>query len=255
MKESRLDNHESEIVISIIIATFNAAPYLRECLESIAAQQFKQMEVVIVDGGSTDGTVDIIKNFKKIALTWVSGPDKGIYDAFNKGLKMARGEWIHFLGADDKLLPSFSQMAQNLKDSDTVYYGNSVPFISEGKKPSYDILSGPFSKYRLAKYCINHQAILYPARVFKEYGYSLKYRVFGDYDLNIKVWGNSSFTKRYYPIDMVLYNMAGFSSTNNDVLFKQDKPKLIKESLGLFIYWRYSYKKLRNRLKGEDNFF
>lgn len=95
-----------ELEISIVIATFNAAKTLERCLQSIVPQLTDATELVIVDGGSEDETLSIIKKYEQYVAYTVSEPDKGIYDAWNKGVKVAHGEWIMFIGADDILLPN-----------------------------------------------------------------------------------------------------------------------------------------------------
>jgi glycosyltransferase involved in cell wall biosynthesis len=247
-------NEFQQILISIIIATFNAEEYLRLCLESITSLEEKNIEIVVVDGGSRDNTISIIKDFPQINLVWISEPDKGIYDALNKGTRLAKGKWLYFLGADDRLLPGFSEMASKLKDENTVYYGNSEPFYYGTEKPSYELLVGKFSNYRLAKYSMNHQAIIYPAKAFYKYEYSLRYKVFADYALNIQLWGDRNFKKIFYPFTIVSYNMTGFSSTINDIEFKKDKPMLIRQSMGLLMYIKFIFKRFKKRLRGETDF-
>jgi glycosyltransferase involved in cell wall biosynthesis len=242
-----------KILVSIIIATYNSAAHIRECLESIINQAEKNIEIVVVDGGSTDSTLSIIKEFTNQNIVYISEPDKGIYDALNKGVKISKGKWLYFMGTDDRLLPGFSEMASKLKDEFSVYYGNSEPYYYSDQKPSYELLSGEFSNYRLAKYCINHQAIIYPANAFLKYNYDLKYRVFADYALNLKVWGDHGFKKIFYPIAIARYNMTGFSSTVNDAQFKKDKSTLIRKSMGWIIYSRYLLKRFKKKLKGEKD--
>jgi glycosyltransferase involved in cell wall biosynthesis len=243
--------NEEDILISIIIATYNAGRYIKECLLSIATQEFKKIEIVIVDGGSIDNTLSIVKEFSNRNIKWISESDKGIYDALNKGVKMAKGKWLYFIGTDDRLLPGFSEMASKLKDENTVYYGNTEPIYHSGDKPSYELLIGKFNNYRLAKYCVNHQAVIYPAKVFLKYRYDLKYPVFADYALNLKVWGDKNFKKNFYPVTIARYNMTGFSSKINDVQFKKDKRLLIRESMGWGMYARYMLKRFKKKLKGE----
>ncbi len=91
--------------ISIIIATFNAAKTLETALESIQNQSFQDWECIIVDGASKDNTIDIIKEYckKDARFRYISEPDNGIYDAFNKGWRLAKGIWVQYLGSDDKL--------------------------------------------------------------------------------------------------------------------------------------------------------
>ena len=90
--------------ISIIIATWNAAKTLRTCLDSIVPQLNKDVELILVDGGSKDETNEIIDSYGDKVSVHISEPDKGVYDAWNKGVKSASGDWITFIGADDVML-------------------------------------------------------------------------------------------------------------------------------------------------------
>ena len=240
--------------ISIIIATYNAGLHLKECLASILEQSFKDLEVLVIDGGSTDNTIEILKATEDPRLSWTSGPDAGIYDAMNKGIGRAAGKWCYFMGADDRLLPGFSELAARLQDENAVYYGNSEPYYGDsGATPL--LLIGKFSKYRLAKHCMNHQVIIYPVSALRKYQYDLRYKVYADYALNIRVWGDDSFKKLFFPITIVRYDMTGFSSVTNDIPFKQDKLQLIRESMGWLMYMRMLYKRFKKKLQGEKDFW
>jgi glycosyltransferase involved in cell wall biosynthesis len=239
-------------IVSIIIPTLNRALDIKACMLSIRALQNKKIEVIVVDGGSTDNTLQILKEYPE-NLSWISEPDKGIYDAMNKGVAMAKGKWVYFMGSDDKLLPGFNEMMHHLNDENAVYYGDTEAYYT-GAKPSFEILHGEFNRYRLAKYCINHQAVIYPAKVFKNNRYNLRYKVFADYALNIQVWGDESFKKIYFPINIAVYNMSGFSSVQKDEIFKKDKPGLIKQYMGWGVYLRFLYKRYKKRLLGQKGF-
>ena len=95
--------------ISIVIATYNAGKTLCNCLNSIVTQLTDDVELVIIDGGSRDNTNSIIESYGSQIAYHISEPDKGIYDAWNKGVKKAKGDWIMFVGADDVLLPEAIQ--------------------------------------------------------------------------------------------------------------------------------------------------
>lgn len=243
----KMENDES--LISIVIATHNAERYLPDCLKSIANQSLESIEVIVVDGQSTDGTLAILSNADLPYLRWVSEPDQGIYDALNKGVGMAKGKWLYFLGSDDRLLPGFSALAGKLKDPDTLYYGNSIAWNEEGKKQSSELIKGAFSPYRLAKYCMNHQSILYPTKAFREHKYQLKYKILADYAFNIMVWGNKNINKEFYPIDIVLYHMGGLSSQYNDPVFEKEKSGLIYKYMGLNVFLRYIFRKLKDQIR------
>jgi glycosyltransferase involved in cell wall biosynthesis len=90
-------------LISIIVATFNASKTLQKCIDSIAQQSFRDFELIIIDGKSNDGTLDVISRNSEIIDYWVSEQDSGVYNAWNKGLDKATGDWICFIGADDYL--------------------------------------------------------------------------------------------------------------------------------------------------------
>lgn len=241
-------------LISIIIATFNAESLLLKCLESIKNQKYTNIEIIVVDGKSTDNTIKILESFQHSGLTWTSEKDTGIYDALNKGINLAKGDWLYFLGSDDYLLNGFSELALLLENKNSVYYGNSESFYLGKTKPSYEVLKCSFTSYGLTKYCINHQSIIYPKTVFKQYHYNLKYKVFADYALNIQVWGDASFQKVYYPISIVNYNMSGFSSVTNDEEFLKDKPALIRKNMGLLVYIRYMLRRYKRRKRGHTDF-
>lgn len=88
-------------LISVVTVSYNAVGTIEQTLLSVINQTYPNIEYIIIDGGSTDGTVDIIKKYADEIVYWISEPDKGIYDAMNKGIKKANGEWINFINAGD----------------------------------------------------------------------------------------------------------------------------------------------------------
>src|SRR5665647_395262 len=91
-------------LVSIIVPSFNHGSYVREALESILAQDYPSVECIVLDGGSTDGTLSTLESYGD-RIHWLSEPDQGLYDAVNKGWAMARGEWLGWVNCDDKLCP------------------------------------------------------------------------------------------------------------------------------------------------------
>ena len=111
--------------ISVVTVCYNAADTIEKTMLSVLNQTYHDIEYIIIDGGSTDGTVEIIRKYADRIAYWVSEPDKGIYDAMNKGIKVATGEYIYFLGADDLLCENvFFYIAPLLTRTHTIYYGN-----------------------------------------------------------------------------------------------------------------------------------
>lgn len=123
-------------MVSIIIATYNSEKTLKRALDSVLNQSFQDWECIVVDGASKDGTIDIVKEFvsKDSRFRYVSEPDKGIYDAFNKGWKMAKAEWVMYLGSDDEYLrDGIAQLVYKIDDNDIVY-GDVVLKYNNGKE-------------------------------------------------------------------------------------------------------------------------
>ncbi len=247
MKEEPTDRP----LISIIVATLQAGRVLPALFDSIAALQIPLLEVWVMDGGSTDGTLSVLDTEKRFLLKYISGKDNGIYDAYNKGTRVATGRWLYFIGADDRLLPGFREIARWLTEPSTVYYGNPTPYYS-GPAPGFILLGGKFSKYRLAKFPMNHQSILYPSSVFEKYIYEERFQIFADYALTMQVWGDRAFRQQYLPFTVVQYHMNGFSSSLNDPVFAKEKNRLIRQRLGWPVYARYRFKQWKKHLTGEQ---
>jgi glycosyltransferase len=89
------------VKISIVTSVFNNKSYIEDCIKSVLNQTYQNIEYIIIDGGSTDGTLDVIKKYNDKIAKWISEPDNGIYDALNKGIRLASGNIVGFLHADD----------------------------------------------------------------------------------------------------------------------------------------------------------
>lgn len=191
--EGSINTHSP--LISIITITFNAEKELPATLKSIEAQSFEDYENIIIDGASKDKTLEIVNNFATHRTKIVSEPDNGLYDAMNKGLKLAKGKYIIFLNAgdsfhSDKILEKYAQACY--KDYDIIY-GDTDIVDSDRQRKGPRHLSVPekltvksFSKGML----VCHQAFM----VKKELAplYDLSYRFSADYDWTIKCIRNSA---------------------------------------------------------------
>lgn len=228
-----------DTLISIIIVTYNAAKTLQQCLDSIYAQTYPAIEIIVIDGKSTDDTVAILQaNAPRLAY-WKSEPDEGIYHAMNKGIKHVKGAWLYFLGADDELLPGFSDMAGQLKDATAIYYAN---VFANGKKRL-----GKLNRYQFAKFGPYHQAMIYPREVFDRYEFDLRYKISADFALTLKLIGDRAFHFVYLDHTIARFNHMGVSGTQIDMPFQKDKGRLIYENFGLKIWLRFRIRKLKSR--------
>jgi glycosyltransferase involved in cell wall biosynthesis len=228
-------------LISIILVTFNADKCLQACLNSIYEQQYPFIEIIVMDGESTDETVNILhRNAHKLSF-WKSEKDGGIYDAMNKALEHVRGSWIYFIGADDKLTPAFSTFAEKLTDPHSIYYGN---VIKSGKK-----YLGELSPYQQAKTGINHQAIIYPANFFAVRQFNTRYKISADHVLNMSCNKIKDYHFTFKDHDIAIFNDTGISSMLKDLVFEKEKAGLILENFGILIYLRFQFKKLKEWLQ------
>ena len=122
--------------ISIITITYNSEKTLEDTIQSVARQNYPDLEYIIVDGGSKDATLDTVKKYSNVVTKWISEPDKGISDAFNKGIKIASGELIGIINSDDMLTDnSLNIIAKNIKPETDVIYGNAIMF--GGREANY----------------------------------------------------------------------------------------------------------------------
>lgn len=214
--------------VSIIIPTFNSSESLGKTIESVLSQILKDWEIVIIDGVSTDDTLKIAQSFKDNRIRVYSEPDKGIYDAMNKGVKKANGEWLYFLGSDDYLLDAdvFNQMLSNTDGIDVVY----------GDVKSSHLPAEHFGEWKDSALQYNrcHQAIFYRRSVFDQIGfYPLKYPICADHYINLRLFLNKKYCLQYRSVEVAYHSAGGASTTKTDTAFYNDMDRLIVR-YGLF---------------------
>ena len=226
-------------LFSIVIPTFNAGEHLRTSLDSVVAQSGTDFEIVVVDGASTDGTRELLASHGA-RVRWRSEADNGVYDAMNKGIARARGEWLYFLGAGDVLRPDIlREIAPHARalldlpgDVAALIYGD-VWLCDENRR-----FGGPFPAARLRSWNPSHQAIFYHRAIFQKVGgYDLRYSTAADYAFNLACWGDDAIVKRYVPLIIADYQGGGLSVTRPDAAFERDKLRLIARHLGARNGW------------------
>lgn len=205
-------NSMKKVFFSIIIPTYNSSLALEKCLESVISQTFSNFEILIIDGVSSDSTIQIAKKFNDTRVKIFSELDKGIYNAMNKGIKHAIGDCFYFMGSDDYFVDKFvlRDIYYSFK-SNNIIYGN-VLLSSDNS-----IYEGKFDANKICKKNISHQAIFYRKMIFKKIGdFNLKYKVFADYDFNLRWFFRSDIKYEYVERVIAVYNSNGYSSTNCD---------------------------------------
>jgi len=223
--------------VSIITVVLNGERFINTYLQNVLGFLNADVELIMVDGNSTDKTVKALQQHSHAIDYWCSEPDAGIYDAMNKAVKLARGQWLYFMGIDDLLLNGFTEIQSRLMDAQTIYYGN---VMSYGK-----LMERVYDAYFLTKLNICHQAIFYPRAVFNKYQYNTRYLVYADYYLNLQCWQDPGFIFMHCNNLIATFPGGGFSTYTRDLQFEEDRDWLFKNYLGPRVYYRYI-----NRTKG-----
>lgn len=205
----------SPSLVSVITVCFNAAGTIQATLDSVRAQTWRPLESVVVDGGSTDGTQEIVARYGDIAGTVVSEPDQGIYDAMNKGIGLARGEILHFLNADDSFVDSrVVEEVARLFDADPgleLVFGDAIYLTGEGAfLRSYRRVNARNLIY--GDLC--HQTVFARRRLFERFGrFNLAYRINADYDWLLRVFRGGA-RVRYVDRAVARFDAGGQSAQN-----------------------------------------
>jgi glycosyltransferase involved in cell wall biosynthesis len=205
--------------ISIIIPTVNASKTLSIAIESVIDQSYQNFELLIIDGLSTDDTIEIAKKYNDDRIKIISEKDSGIYDAMNKGIRLAKGNWIYFLGSDDRFYNKevLDNLSSWFKSENEILYGN-VVFSISGK-----VYDGKFTKLKLLQKNICHQAIFTRKQVFEKTGnFEIKYKALADWHLNMKWFNDRSIKHKYIGQTIAYYYEDGYSFNNQDTNFMSD---------------------------------
>lgn len=218
--------------ISIITATYNSAQTIHETMESVLAQTYKDIEYIIVDGASKDNTIDIVQKYQDRfngKLKFISEPDKGLYDAMNKGIAMASGDVIGILNSDDFFSSNIvlEQISKNIEGVDCVF--GDIHYVRPNNlKVCVRYYSSKIFRPWLLRFGIMpaHPSFYCRREVYiKHKGYSLDYKIAADYDMMVRLFYNAKISYRYLPLDFVTMRTGGLSTANvanRKLLTKED---------------------------------
>jgi len=198
--------------VSIVTVCYNAAPTIEDTIQSVINQTYPNVEYIIVDGGSTDGTLDIIKKYEKHIAKWVSEPDEGIYDAMNKGIKMSTGEIIGIINADDWYEQDIIKEIINTFFDDInidLIFGDLK--VCDFQKNIILMKLGSLIQKRL-KDALWHPTMFVKKEVYNRYGlYDIRFSFIADYDFMCRI--ASSVNKKYLPKVISYMRTGGISNT------------------------------------------
>lgn len=196
--------------LSIITICYNSESTIRNTISSVVSQKTDEIEYLIIDGGSTDNTQDIVKGFGSEIDYYISEPDSGISDAFNKGINRASGEWIGIINSDDEYLPgAFDQFFERVDQNVDVFYGNGVRRFANGKYKKYNA-NPDYNSLHMSMQLV-HPSVFVKKNAYIKYGlFDISYKYVMDRELLLRFLNNGAtfqYDTGYYSI----YSMGGMS--------------------------------------------
>ncbi len=212
---------------SVITAVYNNAAHIEDCIKSVTGQSYSNIEYIIIDGGSTDGTVDIIKKYESKLSKWVSEKDNGIYDALNKGIKLATGDVIVFVHSDDMFasVDVLQKAAEVFKEKkcDSVY--GDLLYVSKDNTDNV-IRYWKSGTYRYNKLFFGwmpaHPAFYVKKKVYDELGlFNTSFRIAADYDVVLRFLHKGKISAEYVPDVFVKMRTGGASNKSAGNIIKK----------------------------------
>lgn len=227
--------------ISIITVVYNNKPNLQDAIDSVYNQTYKNIEHIIIDGNSNDGTIDLIKKNESKISNWISGKDNGIYDALNKGLDLATGDIIGFLHSDDIYASNeiIQKVIEEFKytDCDSIY--GDLQYVS--KNNTNNIIrfwkSRPFHSNLLKKgWMPPHPTFFVKRHIYSQYGgFDTDFKIAADYDLMLRFLGQKKISTHYLPQIIIKMRLGGLSNKSIPNIIQksyEDYLALKKNSIG-----------------------
>lgn len=235
---------DNKIKISVVTVCYNACGVIEDTIQSVLTQTYPYIEYIIVDGGSTDRTMDTVRQYESDdRLRIISEPDNGIYDAMNKGGRLAGGDYIQFLNAgdtfrDERVIEKVIERIKELKAD--VVYGDIIYCYPDGSKSVR--VYGQFCSslfYYLSGDCINHQAIFAGRECFRKHQFNLSYRICADREWMIRLKRDGY---RFKALNMIICEYSldeNSASIRNENIYYEEAARCIREHLRMG-YWLYA---------------
>jgi len=239
--------------VTVITVSYNSEHFIIPTIESILNQKFNDFEYILIDGNSSDQTVEIIKSYaakfkeKNISYTWISESDEGIYDAMNKGILMARGQWCNFMNTGDSFVSNetLQEIFSTVED-----YNNIALLYGDKIFQNKQIESLPLKALTYGMIMGNHQSMFFNKHILKqELIYDLRYPIYGDYELVNKIFLNFGKTK-FYKINVSIANYLG-GGVSSIPSFQKRKEKflILLRHYGIIGFMRGVYYSIKEKLK------
>jgi len=235
---------DDNLKLSIITVSLNSAEYIEETILSVLNQDYPDFEYIIIDGGSTDGTLDIIEKYKQQLTYFCSEPDNGLYDAMNKGIKRATGDIVGIINSDDYYFPgTFSTVNKAFK-------GKSLDSHIFWGDVEYEI-KGTVKGFRPQKTKIGafapHPSMFCPRKIYERIGlYDTSFRLLGDYDFMYRAINKNKINPIYVPVPIAFFREGGLADSNIKRCLKDELTVKLKYGQSIFlaypVYWLKLFK-------------
>lgn len=229
------NNTLSTCRVTVITIVYNGESEIENTILSVLNQNYDNLEYIIIDGKSTDHTLSIINNYGNRITKIISEPDKGIYDAMNKGIDFATGEWVNFMNCGDVFYSNnvITCLFEKIGNADIIYGDNMLKY-KWGK-----IVLAPDKITNLNKYMtFGHQTAFVKKTILEKYKFNLNYKISADYDLFYKLF-NSKYNFLYIPITVSIFSADDGVSTNNPLITYIEDAKVRGVYSSLF--WKAKY--------------
>jgi putative colanic acid biosynthesis glycosyltransferase len=201
--------------ISVITVVLNGIDHIEKTMASVVDQTYENIDYIVVDGGSADGTQSIIKKYEDRLSYWISERDLGIYDAMNKGIDVSNGDWLFFLGSDDEFFnrSTIDDIARSLQDNLSLVFGKIM-------YRDHRIVKSRLNALTLLHNTVHHQSAFYNKKLFSAWRYDPHLKIISDYELNLKIY-LSKMSYQYVDKFICRCDHRGHSRTNQKLAFRE----------------------------------
>lgn len=199
----------------------NAGKTIKDTLVSVDSQSLTEIEVIVVDGGSSDDTVAIAESFDNLNLTVIEDAGSGVYGAMNTGINESKGWWLYFLGADDCLADERVLAEMTQADSEAQIVFGDVEYVNRSSKKIPKIHEADFSAKLKWKNSLHHQGTIYRRDLFDDFRYNTEFRILADYELNLACWLSGV---KAFGLDRIIAKVdaSGLSKNFNKALYSEE---------------------------------
>jgi glycosyltransferase involved in cell wall biosynthesis len=236
--------------LTVVTVTYNAGASLEKTIQSVINQEYPNLEYIIIDGSSTDETIEIIKKYEKNINYWISEPDKGIYEAMNKGIEVAKGDWINFMNAGDAYAnnETLAKLSQQIRTESDIVYGDRF-YLKKDKKTLQKAMPIETIFKRMP---FGHQATFFKRDLIQNIRFNDTYKFAADYNLLMQLY-LQNYNFQYVELPICNYVSGGKSESGLrpylevlKILFDNcDDEKVIEQN----VYFQSFYKNSKNLLK------